>query len=187
MDLSNAFDTINQSLLLAKLDSHGFSRTSLKLMQNYLCIRQQRISINDPFTYWTEVITDVPRGSILGPFLFNLFLNDILVFTSKCNLCIYANNNTLYSTRHNFSLVTHYSLKFSRCSLLVIKSLVTRCKIRSLQKFTSYLLQKLLVVKNHLLLLVKLARYSLQKLLVAKSHSLFVAKFDCHLLHKVTM
>ena len=46
MDLSKAFDTINHSLLLAKLDAYGFSRTSLKLMQNYLCNRQQRISIN---------------------------------------------------------------------------------------------------------------------------------------------
>ena len=46
MDLSKDFDTINHSLLLAKLDAYGFSRTSLKLTQNYLCNRQQRISIN---------------------------------------------------------------------------------------------------------------------------------------------
>ena len=89
-------------------------------------------------------------------------------------------------TRRNFSLVACYSLKFTRCSLLVVKSLVTRCKIRSLlvaknhvllvAKSACYSLQKLLVVKNHSLLFAKYARYSLQKLLVAKNHLLLVAK-----------
>ena len=73
MDLSKAFDTINHSLLTAKLDACGFSRASLKLMQNYLHNRQQRISINGSFSDWTEVITGVSQGSILGPVLFMCF------------------------------------------------------------------------------------------------------------------
>ena len=93
MDLSNAFETINHSLLLAKLDAYGFSRASLKLMQNYLCNRQQRISINGSFSDWTEVITGVPQGQLL----FNIFLNDIFMFISKCSLCNYADENTWYS------------------------------------------------------------------------------------------
>ena len=83
MNLSKAFNTINHSVLLAKLDAYGFSRTSLKLMQNYLCNRQQRISINGPFSDWTEVITGVPQGSTLGSLLFNIFLNDIFMFISN--------------------------------------------------------------------------------------------------------
>ena len=99
MDHSKYFDTINHSLLLAKLDAYGFSRTSLKLMQNYLCNRQQRISINGSFNNWTEVITGVSQGSILGPLLFNIFLNDIFMFISKYNLCNYADDNTLFYWR----------------------------------------------------------------------------------------
>ena len=86
MDLSKPFDTINHILLLAKLDAYGFFRTSLKLMQNYLCNRQQRISINGSFSDWTDVIAAFPQGSILGPLLFHIFLNDIFMFISKCNL-----------------------------------------------------------------------------------------------------
>ena len=95
MGLSKAYDTINHSLLLAKLDAFGFFRASLKPMQNYLCNRQQRISINGSFSNWTEVITVVSQGSILGPLLFNVFLNYIFMFISKCNLCNYADDNCI--------------------------------------------------------------------------------------------
>ena len=74
MDLSKAFDTINHSLLLAKLEAYGFSMTSLKLMQSYLCNRFQRTSVNASFSDWKEIETGVAKGSILGPLLFNIFL-----------------------------------------------------------------------------------------------------------------
>ena len=132
MDLSKSFDTINHSLLLTKLDAYGFSRTSLKLMQNYLCNRQQRVSINGPFSYWTEVIRGVPL-------LFNVFLNDIFMFISKCSLCDYADNNTLYSTgkdlnriRRNLEMEfmilhqwfheNHMTLNQGKCHYMVIGS-----------------------------------------------------------------
>ena len=89
MDLSKSFATsvLCQKNPVAKLDAYGFSRTSLKLIQNYLCNRQQRISINGSFSDWTEVVTGVPQGSILGLHPFNIFLNYIFMLISKCNLC----------------------------------------------------------------------------------------------------
>ena len=98
MELSKAFDTTSHSSLLAKLDAYGFSRTSLKLMENFLCNKQQRISINGSFSNWAEVIIGVPQGSILGLLLFNIFLNDIFMFISKFNVFNYVDDNTLYST-----------------------------------------------------------------------------------------
>ena len=67
MDLSKAFDTINHSLLLAKLKAYGFSNQALSLLQSYLYSRFHRGTINGSFSSLNEVITGVPQDSILGP------------------------------------------------------------------------------------------------------------------------
>ena len=103
MDLSKAFDTINHSLLLAKLKAYGFSNQVLRLLQSYLCNRFQRSIINGSFSSWNEEITEV--GSIVGPLLFNIFLNDIFLFISKCQLCTYADDNTLYKLGKNIQKI----------------------------------------------------------------------------------
>ena len=90
---------------MAKLDEYDFSEKSLKLMQNYLCNRQQRISINGSFSDWNEVITEFLQVSILGLLLFDVFSDDIFMFISKCNLCNYADGNTLYSTAKDLNRV----------------------------------------------------------------------------------
>ena len=100
-DLSKAFATIKHSLLLAKLKAYSFSNQALSLLQSYLCNRFQRSIITGSFSSWNKVITGVPQGSILGPLLFNIFLNDIVLFISKCQLCNYADDNTLYKSEKN--------------------------------------------------------------------------------------
>ena len=62
-------------------------------MQSYLCNRFKRTSVNASFSDWKEIKTGVPQGSILGPLLFDIFLNDTLYFINNGNLCNYADKN----------------------------------------------------------------------------------------------
>ena len=95
MDLSKAFDTINHDLLIAKLKAYGFSKEALKLMKSYLKNRKQKVQINNKFSSESDVIAGVPQGSIDGPLLFNLFINDLVFFIEQCTLSNYADDYNL--------------------------------------------------------------------------------------------
>ena len=71
-DLSKAFDCLPHELLLSKLDAYGFDKSSLKLIRSYLSNGKQRV--NDRYDLWSEILFGVPQGSILGLFLFNIFI-----------------------------------------------------------------------------------------------------------------
>ena len=77
MDLSKTFGTLNHRLLSAKLKAYALKQT-----ENYLTGRFQRTNVNNSFSSWSEIITGVSQGSILGPLLFTIFLN-VLFYTHK--------------------------------------------------------------------------------------------------------
>ena len=97
MDLSKASDTLNHRLLVAKLKVYGLQPTVLKQLENYLTVRFQRTKVNNSYSSWSEIIAGDPQGFILGALLFNIFLNDLFLYTQETFLSNYADDNTLYT------------------------------------------------------------------------------------------
>ena len=97
MDLSKAFDCVNHGLLIAKLSAYGLNMDALQLIRSYLSNRQQRVKINSSFSDWKEIKIGVPQGSVLGPLLFNVFINDIFWFANRTKICNYADDTTIFA------------------------------------------------------------------------------------------
>ena len=104
MDLSKAFDCLPHDLLIAKLSAYGFGTKSLKLLHNYLNSRRHRVRIGSLVSEFLQILMGVPQGSVLGPMLSNIFINDLL-FLVKEEICNLADDNTAYVCGKNISSV----------------------------------------------------------------------------------
>ena len=78
MDLSKAFDTLPHDLMVAKFKSYGADDNTADLIQDYLRNRRHWVRLGDQLSTWQGISTGIPQGSVLGPFIFNIFMNDLV-------------------------------------------------------------------------------------------------------------
>ena len=106
LDLSKAFDTLDHAILLQKLNHYGIRSVELKLLTNYLRGRTQYVAYDKATSDIYPITTGVPQGSILGPLLFIIYINDICNASKLFKMIIYADDTTLYSTLDVFGTFT---------------------------------------------------------------------------------
>ena len=98
IDLSKAFDSLRHDILLDKLTYYGVTHPAKKLIESYLSNRKQFVQVGNIKSTMKQVSTGVPQGSIVGPLLFNICINDIVKASSKFAFILYADDTTLNST-----------------------------------------------------------------------------------------
>ena len=104
LDLSKAFDTLDHAILLEKLKHYGIKDRALDLLESYLTNRQQYVHLNDTTSDLLPIITGVPQGSILGPLLFIIYVNDLSNASNFFYPIIYADDTTLMTTLKTITL-----------------------------------------------------------------------------------
>ena len=153
LDFSSAFDKVDHNLLLSKLQSLGFRGSLLQWIQNFLLMRQQWVIFKGSLSEWCMVTSGVPQGSVLGPILFLLFVNDIndelssqlLQFADDHSIvrpiCNEHDHNILQQDIQNifqWTVLNKLPLNLSKCSVMhMTRSYVSKFLqpvLRSLRK-----------------------------------------------------
>jgi len=165
---------VNHDLLLAKIQAYGFSETATKLLGEYLKDRRQRVKIDGICSDWSTVKTGVPQRSLLGPLLFNIYINDINYCTSNMVLRLYADDTTSYTSdvssialqfmvNQDLSILTtwfnHLSINNTKTRAMILGSSTSEydfqvnsinVKVEPTLKILGVTLDKRLIYKEHI-------------------------------------
>ena len=117
MDLSKAFDCVPHDLLVAKLHAYGLSKDGVTFIYSYLKRRKQGVKINDTESIFQILLSGVSQGSILGPILFNIFINDLFLFINEVELVNFADDNTIYTSKKDVKEVLKVLEKESKSAI----------------------------------------------------------------------
>lgn len=106
LDLSKAFDTVNHGILIDKLQKYGIRGIAIDWFKNYLENRRQYVIYNGNKSNEESITYGVPQGSILGPLLFLIYINDLSSLSENCQTILFADDaNLLFSSRNKEHLV----------------------------------------------------------------------------------
>lgn len=111
LDISKAFDCVNHSILIKKLENFGIRGPPLKLIQNYLSHRKQQVKVGNSHSSLNTITCGVPQGSILGPLLFVIFINDLISSSGESTIC-FADDTNIFIVDEN---IEHLQRKIHNC------------------------------------------------------------------------
>ena len=138
-DLAKAFDTLDHTILFRKLERYGIRGPPLDLIKSYLTNRSQKVVINNIFSSELPITIGVPQGSILGPLLFLIYINDINQAVSTAKLGLYADDTTaIIGAKEKNELITKSSTTLNElgnwfsCNKLSLSP--TKCKYSMINK-----------------------------------------------------
>ena len=103
IDFSKCFDTLNRNILIRKLEAYGIRGIPLQLFKSYLSERYQAVRVNGAISSFKMVSSGVPQGSVLGPILYMIYVNDLPYVTDLFSVCLFADDTTLIFESFNNS------------------------------------------------------------------------------------
>ena len=126
LDLSKAFDTVDHQLLLKKLRSLGLDNNSMDWFKSYLSAREQVVSIGNCLSCPKPISVGVPQGSILGPLLFIIYVNDLPNCLRHCKIILYADDTLIhYSAKTVQDIETYLNIDLQTVSQWLQSNLLT--------------------------------------------------------------
>lgn len=125
LDVEKAFDRVWIDGIIYKMIKQGYPKAIIKIIHSYITGRALRVSINDQYSTNRTISAGVPRGSVLGPILFNIFLNDTPKF-SKTKLAVFADDTAVYA--HSFSAIV--AAKQTQIHINILEEYYSKWKIK---------------------------------------------------------